>query len=142
MPAKPNKTQPTAVSVADYLAAVEPDVRREDALVLCEMMGRLSGEPAKMWGPSMVGFGLRRYRYASGHGGEIFKVGFAPRKPAMVLYVVGWVEGDPLVAKLGKITHGKGCIYVKRLADIDLKVLEAMIVRALKEGRPSDVAEA
>ncbi len=131
MAAKPNKTQETAVSVADYLATVQPDGRREDALVLCEMMTRLSGEPAKMWGPSIVGFGVRHYRYESGREGDILKVGFSPRKPAMVLYVTGQAQGDPLMAKLGKFSHGKSCLYVKRLADIDLEVLEALIVKTL-----------
>jgi hypothetical protein len=129
---KPNKTQPTAVPVEAFLAGVSPEARREDAAVLCEMMARLTGEPARMWGPSIVGFGVRRYRYESGREGEILEVGFSPRKPALVLYVVGGpAEGDPLVARLGKFTHGKACIYVKRLADIDLAVLEALIVRTL-----------
>jgi hypothetical protein len=133
---KPNKTQATQVPVETFLAGVSSDGRREDAFALCEMMGRLSGEPARMWGPSIVGFGVRRYRYESGREGEILKVGFSPRKPALVLHVAGGLaEGDPLVARLGKFTHGKACIYVKRLADIDLSVLEALIVRTLaKEG--------
>ena len=131
MASKPNKTQPTEVSVETFLAGVTPDNRREDAVAIRDLMGRLSGEPARMWGPSIVGFGVRRYRYDSGREGEILKVGFSPRKPALVLYVTGEAEDDPLVARLGKITTGKSCIYVKRLADIDLGVLEALIVRTL-----------
>jgi hypothetical protein len=131
MAAKPNKTRPTAVSVDDFLAGVTPESRRADALALHEMMARLSGEPAQMWGPSIVGFGLRRYRYESGREGEILKVGFSPRKSAMVLYVVGEAENNPAVAALGKVTTGKGCIYVKTLADIDLARLEALIVDSL-----------
>jgi hypothetical protein len=131
MAAKPNKTRPTAVSVDDFLAGVTPESRRADALALHEMMARLSGEPAQMWGPSIVGFGLRRYRYESGREGEILKVGFSPRKSAMVLYAVGEAENNPAAAALGKVTTGKGCIYVKTLADIDLARLEALIVVSL-----------
>ena len=131
MASKPNKTQATEASVETFLAAVTPDARRADATAVCHMMARLSGEPARMWGPGIVGFGVRRYRYDSGREGEILKVGFAPRKAALVLYVVGEAEGDPLVARLGKVTTGKACIYVKNLADVDLSVLEALIVRTL-----------
>jgi hypothetical protein len=131
MASKPNKTRPSAVSVETFLAGVTPDGRRQDAIAVCELMTRLSGEPARMWGPSIVGFGVRRYRTDAGREGEILKVGFSPRKPALVLYVVGEAEDDPLVARLGKITTGKSCIYVKRLADIDLGVMEALIVRTL-----------
>jgi hypothetical protein len=130
MPAKPNKTQVTPVPVADFLAAVEPEGRRADALALCAMMERLSGEPPRMWGPSIVGFGVRRYRYDSGREGEILKVGFSPRKAATALYVGGKAQAD-LVARLGKITTGKSCIYVKRLADIDAAVLEEIVLRTL-----------
>jgi len=133
-----NKTVPTAVSVQAFMEGVSPPARREDAERLCEMMARLSGEPARMWGPTIVGFGVRRYRYESGREGEILKVGFSPRKPAFVLYVTGAAQGDPLVARLGKFTTGKSCIYVKRLADIDLAVLEALIVRTLAKTEAAD----
>ena len=133
MPAKPNKTQATAVPVADFIAAVEPQGRREDALTLCAMMQRLSGEPPRMWGPSIIGFGVRHYRYDSGREGEILKVGFSPRKAATVLYIGGGAQ-PALVARLGRITTGKSCIYVKQLADVDTTVLEEMIVRTLAPG--------
>ena len=123
MAGKPNKTQPTAVSVDDFLAGLSPEARRADALALKEMMARLSGEPARMWGPSIVGFGVRKYRYESGREGEILKVGFSPRKPATVLYVAAKAENNPEGAALGKVTTGKGCIYVRSLADIDLERL-------------------
>lgn len=131
MAGKANKTKVTEVTVEAFLAGVESEVRRKDALVLCEMMERLSGEPPRMWGPSIVGFGVRQYRYESGREGETLKVGFSPRKPATVLYSLGAVENAALVASLGKITTGKGCVYVKSLADVDLGVLEALIVKAL-----------
>jgi hypothetical protein len=132
MPGKPNKTKVTAVAVSDFLAAIEPEGRREDALALCAVMQRLSGEPPRMWGPSIVGFGVRHYRYDSGREGEILKVGFSPRKPATVLYIGGGAQPE-LVARLGKITTGKSCIYVKRLADVDTEVLEEIITRTLAE---------
>ncbi|HEY1447129.1 MAG TPA: DUF1801 domain-containing protein [Caulobacteraceae bacterium] len=133
MVGKPNKTQPSAVSVDDFLAGVTPDSRRADALALVEIMSRLSGEPARMWGPSIVGFGVRHYRYESGREGEILKVGFAPRKPATVLYGVGGPENEPAVAALGKVTTGKGCVYVKNLGDIDLGRLESLIANTLAQ---------
>jgi len=131
MAGKPNKTQPTVVSVDDFLAGVTPETRREDALALRDMMARLSGEPARMWGPSIVGFGVRKYRYESGREGEILKIGFSPRKPATVLYVADQAENNPAVATLGKVKTGKGCVYVGSLADIDLQGLERLIADTL-----------
>ena len=128
---KPNKTRPTAVSVDDFLAEVRPESRRADALALYEMMARLSGEPARMWGPSIVGFGVREYPYESGRAGEILKVGFSPRKPATVLYVAAQAESNPAVAALGKVKTGKGCIYIRSLADINLERLERLIADTL-----------
>jgi hypothetical protein len=131
MAAKPNKTQPTEVSVESFLEGITPESRRTDALALSRMMARLSGEAPRMWGPGIVGFGVRHYRYESGREGDILKIGFSPRKPALALYVTADAEADPLVARLGKVTTGKSCIDVKRLADIDLAVLEALILRTL-----------
>jgi hypothetical protein len=135
MAGKPNKTQQTAVSVDEFVAGITPDGRRADALTLIEIMARLSGEPARMWGPSIVGFGVRHYRYESGREGEILKIGFSPRKPATVLYGLGQAEND-LVAALGKVTTGKGCVYVKNLAEIDLGRLETLIADALARSPP------
>ncbi len=128
-----NKTKPTAVSVEAFLAGVEPDVRREDGRTLCELMQRVSGYPPMMWGPTIVGFGQYRYRTEAGREGDIMRVGFSPRKPATVLYIhsgspkhAGWM------ARLGKYTTGKSCIYVKRLADLDVGVLEDMVRASLE----------
>lgn len=128
--AKPNKTQPTSASVEAFLDAVNPPGRRDDAAAVCAIMARVSGEPPRMWGPGIVGFGVRRYVYESGRAGEVLKIGFSPRKPALVLYISAAAAEDPLVARLGKVTTGKSCIYVKRLADIDLAVLETLIKQA------------
>ena len=134
MAAKPNKTQITAVPVEDFLAGVTPDVRRTDAQTLCKLMQRLSGEAPRMWGPSIVGFGVRHYRYDSGREGEILKIGFSPRKPALVLYGMDVANNEARLAELGKTTTGKGCLYIKTLADIDLSRLEALIVERLTQG--------
>ncbi len=127
-----NKTQPTATSVDDFLAAVEPEARREDARTLCTVMARLSSEPPVLWGPTIVGFGSYHYQYESGREGDIPRVGFSPRKPAHVLYIDGgFPRYELLVGKLGKLSRGKSCLYVKRLGDIDLTVLEALITESL-----------
>lgn len=122
------KTKPGAVSVTDFLAEVEPPHRRADGIALCEFMARVTGEPPVMWGPSIIGFGKYRYTYASGHSGESCRVGFSPRKAKLVLYLTGCTEAEPaLVAKLGKVKTGKSCIYVAKLADIDLDCLARLI---------------
>lgn len=127
-----NKTGPTAASVEDFLAAIEPVARRDDARVVLEMMRRLSGEPPVLWGPSIIGFGRYRYRYESGREGEMCRIGFSPRQAALVLYMIdGYETREALLAKLGKHSTGKSCLYVKRLADIDLGVLETMIAESL-----------
>ena len=131
MASRARKTKPTEVSVADFIEAVTPDARRDDARALTALMARVTGEPPAMWGPSIIGFGVRHYRTADGREHPMLAVGFSPRKPALVLYVTMSAKDDPLAARLGKFTTGKSCIYVKRLADIDLAVLEAMIERGL-----------
>jgi hypothetical protein len=131
MASSDSKTRPTEVSVDDFLARVTPDARREDARALCAIMARASSQPARMWGPSIIGFGQRTYTTADGKSHPMLAAGFSPRKPALVLYVSAAAADDPLAAKLGKFTHGKSCIYVKRLADIDQGVLEEMVQRAM-----------
>ena len=131
MAASERKTKRTEVSVDDFLGAVTPDARRADAKALCAIMARASGEPPRMWGPSIVGFGQRTYTTADGKAHPMLAAGFSPRKAALVLYVSADAEADPLAARLGKFTHGKSCIYVKRLADIDEGVLEQMVRRAI-----------
>ena len=127
-----NKTKATQQSVEAFLDAVTPEARREDARALCALMQRLSGEAPKMWGPTIVGFGQYRYRYESGREGDMCRLGFSPRKPAHVLYVA---SGSPrhaeLKARLGKVSSGASCLYVKRLADVDTAVLEEMITESL-----------
>ncbi|MEO6216897.1 MAG: DUF1801 domain-containing protein [Sphingomonas sp.] len=126
-----NKTQATEASVEAFLAKVEPEQRRDDGRLVAEMMARITGEPATMWGPSIIGFGTRHYRYESGREGDICRIGFSPRKAQLVFYVgAGSGRLDPLLAKLDKHSTGKGCLYIKKLADVDQAVLEALIAKA------------
>ena len=124
-----NKTKPTDASVDEFLEAVEHPVRRADGKALREMMERVSGEPAVMWGPSIVGFGFYHYRYESGHEGDMPRVGFSPRSANLVLYVGGFPEYEALLAKLGKHKSSKACLYLNKLADVDESVLEEIVRR-------------
>jgi hypothetical protein len=136
-----NKTQPTAVSVAAFLDRVEPDQRRADAEIVIDLMARVSGEPATMWGPSIIGFGVNRYRYESGREGEICRIGFSPRKAQLVFYLgTSFPDRDAMLAGLGKHSTGKGCLYVKKLADVDMAVLERMVAASWAHKGPNDVA--
>jgi hypothetical protein len=126
------KTKQTEASVQTFLESVADVRRRADAQCLLELMQETTGQTPRMWGPSMVGFGERHYVYASGHEGDIFQVGFAPRKDALVLYgLLGNEQRETLLPKLGKVKTGKGCLYVKRLDEINLPVLRALIQAAL-----------
>jgi Domain of unknown function (DU1801) len=121
-----NKTKATALSVADYLAGID-DQRRSDAEALTAMMAKGSGEPATMWGPSIIGFGVSHYKYDSGREGSICRIGFSPRKAALTLYGMGIERNAAIVARLGKHSTGKGCLYIKKLSDVDGSVLEELI---------------
>ncbi len=123
------KTKPTEVSVYAFLEGVEHPVRRADGKAVRAMMERVAGEPATMWGPSIIGFGSYHYRYASGHDGDMPRVGFSPRKANLVLYVGGFPEYEALLAKLGKHKSSKACLYLNKLADVDLDILEEIARR-------------
>ena len=123
------KTKPTDVSVDAFLNGIEHPARRADGNALREMMERATGEPATMWGPTIVGFGTYHYRYASGHEGDMCRVGFSPRAANLVLYVGGFPEYETFLAKLGKHKRSKACLYVNKLADVDLTVLEDIVRR-------------
>ena len=126
------KTKPTALSVKKFLSAVEPAQRRQDAIDVCAMMERLSREPPRMWGSSIVGFGSYHYHYESGHEGDAFRIGFSPRKAALVLYIMGgFPRHADLMARLGKHTTGKSCLYLKKLSDVDEVVLEELMASSL-----------
>ena len=134
-----NKTKPTEITVEAFLAGVSPE-RAEEARALCALMERVSGEAATMWGPSIIGFGTHRYRYDSGREGETPAVAFSPRKPAIVFYgLAGSLDGDEGLAKLGKVTTGKGCLYLKRLRDANLAGLEDLIACAVVHRRETSL---
>jgi Domain of unknown function (DU1801) len=123
-----NKTKATNVTVEAFLASVADASKRADALALIDMMQTASNEKPRMWGPSIIGFGSYHYHYESGREGDSPIVGFSPRKAALVIYIVtGFRGAEPLLAKLGKHSMGKSCLYVKRLADVDLPVLRKLI---------------
>lgn len=120
--------RPTDVDPRRFIAEVGHPVRRADAEVLLELMEDVTGEPAAMWGPSIVGFGHYHYRYASGHEGDAAAVGFSPRKAHLVLYGLTYgAVSEPLLERLGKHRRGVGCVYVNKLADIDLAVLGQLV---------------
>lgn len=124
-----NKTVPTDVDVAAWLDGVEHPVRRADGRALHEIFARITGEPAKMWGPTMVGYGQYHYRYDTGREGDALAVGFSPRKASLALYGLTYApESKALLESLGKHKTGAGCLYVNKLADVDVAVLEKMIV--------------
>lgn len=125
-----NKTRPTVASVDDFLDAIPDPARRADAKQLRALMERVSGEPAAMWGPSIVGFGSYHYKYESGREGDMCRIGFSPRAGEFALYG-GFLRSPELLARLGRHKTGKGCLYVKRLADVDEAVLEEMAKAAL-----------
>lgn len=133
------KTRPTTQSVDAFLAAVEHPVRRQDAVELRVLMERLTGQAAVMWGPSIIGYGTYHYKYASGHEGDMCKVGFSPRAAKLVLYVGGFEGYDALLDRLGKHKRSQACLYLNRLADVDLAVLEQIISRSFEAaGNASD----
>ena len=126
------KTTPTRASVDAYIDAVEDAQKRADCRAVAAMMAEVTGAPAQMWGPSIVGFGSYHYRYASGREGDFMETGFAARKRAITLYIMaGFSEYGDLLAKLGKHDTGKSCLYVKRLADVDQAVLREMVERSV-----------
>ena len=127
-----NKTTFTGASVEEYLVSRASDRQRDDCTALMAMLQRLTGEAPRMWGPSIVGYGLYRYTYDSGHSGEAPVVGFAIRGRDIVVYLSADDDAQrALLARLGRHSMGKSCLYVRRLADLDLTVLEQLVVNSL-----------
>jgi hypothetical protein len=126
------KTKATEVSVADYIAAVPDERRREEAAVIDALHRRVTGLEPAMWGPSIIGYGSYSYKYDSGREGTMCRGGFSPRKAAMTVYLMGnycnhQAKADDLFARLGKHKTGKSCLYINKLADVDLAVLEELV---------------
>ena len=126
-----NKTKETDASVESYLAAIQDDARRKDCETLAKLMAKATKHTPRMWGSSIVGFGSYHYKYESGREGDMCLVGFSPRKSAISVYGLKAAPShEELIPQLGKHKAGKGCLYIKSLSDIDLKVLEKLIADA------------
>ncbi len=130
---KPNKTHATAASVDAFIDKQAKEEVRDDCRTLMKLMHELTGEKPHMYGPSIVGFGTYHYKYASGHEGDAPLAAFSPRKPELVIYAMGSVfkQEPELMKKLGKYRATKGCLYVKRLADIDIGSLKALLKKSI-----------
>ena len=129
--AKDAKTKQTEVTVDSFLAALPDPRRREEGQAIVDLMAEVTGQPAVMWGPSIVGFGRYSYTYDSGRSGEMCQVGFSPRKAQIVFYLGSETPGrDALLARLGKHKTGKGCLYLNKLADADPAVLRELVAKS------------
>lgn len=127
------KTKPTAQTVESFLGNIADEQTRDDCTTLTKIMQKATGSGPTMWGTSIVGFGQYHYTYESGHEGYACLTGFSPRKTALTLYVMpGSAEHDSLLEKLGKFKMGKGCLYVKKLADVDLVVLQELVTKSVE----------
>lgn len=125
------KTKPTISSVDVFLDKVSGETAREDCAALVKLMRKVTGASPMMWGSAIVGFGSYHYKYESGHEGDICAIGFSPRKSNLSLYVLANFPGqEEVLAQLGKHKAGKGCLFIKKLADVDMKVLERLVTRS------------
>ena len=131
-----NKTVKTGASVDEFMAGVENKRRQEDGLVLMEMMRDVTGMEPEMWGPSIIGFGSYHYRYESGREGDMPLIGFSPRKQSLSLYIMsGFDEYEELLGRLGKHKTGASCLYINKLADVDMAVLKELVTRSVEHMR-------
>ncbi len=127
------KTRQNDASVEAFLNSIADEKKREDCFTLLDMMKQATGVAPKMWGDSIVGFGSYHYKYKSGREGDWFLAGFAPRKQTLTLYIMaGFDQYDDLLAKLGKYKTGKSCLYIKKLADIDLATLKELVKQSVE----------
>ena len=127
------KTKPTKVSVNAFIKAIPQPERRQDCLTLLRMMKAATRAEPAMWGPSIVGFGKYHYKYASGHEGDMCLTGFSPRVQALTVYITpGFDRYEALLGKLGKHKTGKACLYIKRVADVDLAVLKQLVTASVR----------
>ena len=128
-----NKTRATIASVTEFINSIEDRQKRADARKVAAIMRRVTGKRAKMWGSSIVGYGTYHYKYESGREGDFMITGFSPRRQALTVYILaGFGRFDTLMGKLGKYKTGKSCLYIKRLSDVDEKVLEKLIDGSVK----------
>ncbi len=132
------KTKENDADPVAFLNSVADEQQREDSLVILDLMQRVTGEPAKMWGPAIIGFGSRTLKYDSGRELDWMITGFSPRKGSLTLYIMdGFARYDELLASLGKHKTGKSCLYVKRLTDIDMSILETLVTESVEHVRKS-----
>ena len=132
------KTRPNKASVRQYIASLESDVRKSESKQIFALMRRVTGHRAKMWGESIVGFGSYHYMYESGREGDWLLTGFSPRKQNMTIYVMnGFSDYKKLLAKLGKHKHSKSCLYLPRVENVDLGILEEIVTRSVAHMRRS-----
>ncbi len=130
------KTQKNDASVTAFLNTIEDEKKRADSFALLKLFEEVTGEPATMWGPSIVGFGSYHYKGASGREGDWMLTGFSPRKQNLTLYIMaGFDRYDELMARLGKHSTGKSCLYIKRLEDVDQAVLRELISQSAEHMR-------
>ena len=130
------KTKQTTASVSGFFDTIEDEERRADCRAVAKIMQKVTGEPPKMWGPSIVAFGKHRFKYESGRELDWFICGFSPRKRDLTLYIVpGFAQYTDLMSQLGKHKTGQSCLYIKRLADVDPGVLETLIERSVEHMR-------
>ena len=129
-----NKTFETSKSVTSFIKALKDETKRSDSLKIIELMTDQTGFEPKMWGPSIIGFGSYHYKYESGREGDMPLIGFSPRSTAIVLYLSGNIEKrEEMLQALGKHKTGKGCVYIKRVEDINIAVLKKMISGTVKQ---------
>ena len=130
------KTKQTDASVEDFLNLIEDNQKREDCFEIVKMMKRVTKKEPKMWGPSIIGFGSYHYKYESGREGDSLQIGFSPRKQNITLYILSGADHEtPLLQKLGKHSTGNVCLYIKRLAEVDKKVLQELIKKSFTKAQ-------
>ncbi len=127
------KTKPNDASVREFLDTIEDEAKRDDCYEIMNMMQEVSGEEPKMWGSSIIGYGTYHYKYASGREGDWMRIGFSPRKLNITLYLLAGVERNAeILSRIGKYKNGKSCFYIKKLDDIDRKVLRELMTASLE----------
>lgn len=127
------KTKKNDKDPREFIESVKNEKRKTDSLVIMDLMEKITGDTGSMWGPSIVGFGSYRYKYDSGREGDWMLTGFSPRKQALTLYIMpGFKRYEELMSKLGKFKTGKSCLYINKLEDVDMNVLEELITLSVK----------
>lgn len=128
-----NKTKETKLDPIEFIQSIEDEVKRNDCMIIYNLFKDIIGVDAKMWGESIIGFGTHHFKYESGREGDWFIAGFSPRKQNITLYMQSYIDTeDDIWSKLGKFKHGKACLYIKKLSDIQLNILEEIIKKSMK----------